>query len=239
MSDDLTPDLEPADFDDALDGWIAGASLTRTSVPVYGNGAVVERMHEITRRLAESGTDISAEGDVSLGDTGTDAALVEEYESLFEQRESSKAVWVIEDVSAVIDEIREAAGEIPDDPEPLDEPVLRPNASEKDKRAHAVAMQAYAKAKPAHDEKVAAYEKAVTRWADNFAMRLIERAVVEIRFADGRKAPGISFEKLQQVRERIGERQLLEVKNAIDTVMKKEPVVQAPFSPRRSDDDPT
>lgn len=239
MPDDLTPEFEPTDFDDALDSWIGGASLTRTSVPVYGNGAVVERMHEITRLLSESGVEISAAGDVSLGDEGNDGDLIAEYESLFEQREASKSVWVIEDVSSVIDEIRDAAGEAPEPPEPLEEPYLRPNASEQQKRAHNIAKQAYLKAKPEYDEKMRAFEKAATAWADNFALRLIERAVVEIRFTDGRKAPGISFEKLREVRNRIGERQLLAVKNGIDALMKNEPVIEVPFSQPPSDDDQT
>lgn len=231
--------IEPVDFDDVLDAWIEGASLTRSSVPVYGNGAVVERMHEITRLLTESGVDISESGDVSLGESGDDADLIAEYTELFEARESSKAVWVIEDVSSVVDEIRDAAGDVPEPPEELDEPTLRPSASEQQKRAHNVATQAYLKAKPAHDELVREYEKASVEWAENFGLRLIERAVVEIRMADGRKAPGISIDALRKLRARIGDRQLNAVQERIRTLMTKEPVVQAPFSPSTSEPDQT
>lgn len=231
--------IEPVDFDDALDSWIEGASLTRSSVPVYGNGAVVERMHEITRQLSEAGVDIGESGDVSLGESGDEADLVAEYADLFEQRESSKAVWVIEDVSSVVDEIRDAAGVVPEPPEEMDEPVLGSHPSEQQKRAHNVAMQKYLKDKPAHDERVREYEKASMEWAENFGLRLIERAVVEIRMADGRKAPGISIDNLRKLRARIGDRQLNNVQERIRTLMTKEPVVQAPFSQSTSEPDPT
>lgn len=239
MSESTDISVEPVDFGAALDSWIDGASLTRSSLPVYGNGAVVERMHEITRKLSESGVDISASGDVSLGESGEDEALIAEYDELFEQREASKAIWVVEDITPVIDEVRDAAGPIPEAPDELEEPVLRANPSEQQRRAHNVALQKYLKDKPEYEAKAREYEKAVTAWSETFALRLIERAVVEIRMADGRKAPGITYDQLLKLRDRIGDRQLRAVNSIIDTLMKSEPVVEVPFSQRRSGDDQT
>src|SRR5690606_27843947 len=226
------PTLEPVDFDEALDDWIAGASLARASVVVYGNGAVAARMHAIVRELAEAGYEPgSVEGEDTLVDTDDRLrALEAEWERLNAEREASRTEWVVEDVSAALDEIRALVGPLPEPPDPLEEPVLPSNPSEAQRRAHEKAVAAYEAARPAYEEALREYEAASMKWMDTFALRLIERAVVEIRFANGKKAPGISFEKLSELRQRIGERQLLDVKNAIDRLMKGEMVVEAPFS---------
>src|SRR5690606_2161680 len=120
------PTLEPVDFDEALDDWIAGASLARASVVVYGNGAVAERMNAIVRELAEAGYEPgSVEGEETFVDTDARLrALDAEWVRVNDEREASRTEWFVEDVSAALDEVRALVGPLPVPPDPIEEPVL-------------------------------------------------------------------------------------------------------------------
>lgn len=228
--------VEPADFADAFDDWIGGATLSKRAVTVYGKPGLAAEFEALQAELET----LPDEGESSLSEGGGRRAEIDaRLTDLHDEWLASKSVWIVEDVSSVIAEIREATGEKPEEPEPLDEPFLRPNSSEQQKRIHNVQMQAYLKAKPEHDAKVHAYEKAMEVWHADYALNLVARATVEIRFSDGRKSGGVTVDQLRQMRERLGELQLLRLNEAAQRAMMEEPVIEAPFSPSTSEPDPT
>ena len=73
-----------------------------------------------------------------------------------------------------------------------------------------------------------AESKAAEAHADETNLRLLSRAVVEIEFADGRKASGATYEQLVSLMGRIGKPQILRLIAEVNQATYAEPVVPAP-----------
>lgn len=230
-------DITPADFSDAFDDWIATASVTKLSVPIYGKPGLAAEFQSLSRERQQISE--LAEGEPTLGESSRLSEIEERAEELYAEWQASKAEWIVQDVAEVEAEVRAEVGPQPEEPEPLDEPFLPRAASDQQKRSHTLAVQRFHAEKPAHDAKVREYERALNDWYDEYAMHLIARAVVEIRFADGRTAGGVSVEQLRKMRKQLGKRQLATLNEAVRQAMLQEPVIEAPFSQSTSQPDPT
>ncbi|TSD68134.1 hypothetical protein [Aeromicrobium piscarium] len=231
-----TPDLEnevvPADFDDAFGDWIGGAALTKRSVTIYGRPDLAAEFQSLEREKAV------LEESSELTDTMAGDPRLHEIEQamgeLYDQWQASKSEWIVQDISAQIDQVNEAVGDAPVAPEAPEEPKLRKGASDVQKRAHTVAMQKYDQAKAEHEAAVREYEKAASKWSEEYALQFLAHAVVEVRFPDGRVSDGVSVEQLRAMRAKLGERQLRRLQDEARQAMTTEPVISAPFSPSDS-----
>ena len=232
---DFTAPESIADFDDAFENWISGASLTRRSVIIYGKPSLAAEAESLER---ERQALMDAEVESSAGGNPRLLEVEERLIEIHAEWEASKSEWIVEDISPVVNEVEEATGPRPVAPEPLSEPLLPRGATETQKRAHTVAVQRYEAAKPAHDALVADYEAAVNKWHESYTLHLIARAVVEVRFSDGRTADGVTVERLQKLRHAVGELQVSRLSDAVRQAMLSEPVMTAPFSRRDSEDIP-
>lgn len=226
-----TPDLEnevvPADFDDAFGDWIAGAALTKRSVTIYGRPDLAAEFQALEREKAV--LDEAEVGESSMGGNERIGEIDQAMTELYDQWQASKSEWIVQDISASIDQVNEAVGPVPTAPERPEEPKLSKGATDMQKRAHTEAMKRHAKAQGAYDAELRDYEKAAQKWNEEYALHFLAHAVVEVRFPDGRTSDGIGVDQLRTMRARLGERQLRALQDAARHAMTEEPVISAPF----------
>lgn len=237
--EEVLPTSTPLDdFGSVLDDWIAGASLTRILVTIYGAGHLVAEVKrlESERELLElelSGLeDDDAETSLSESSRATEvrARLDEVFEAqtqIHDEWLASKSVWIVEDISKQDDAIRERIGDAPTAPE---KPVLAKGASDAQKRSHTLKMQAYEVA-------VKEYETAANEWSRVYGLESAAAAVVRVEFPDGRQVDAVTPAQIEALGERVGQKQILNLHNAIREAMLGEPVVDAPLSLTTSPDE--
>ena len=82
-----------------FDAWLAGASITTTSVEIWQDGGLKSRYEDWQRRygLAKRLDDL---GEATLGETSPLAALEAEGEKLLEAIEQSRTVWHLRGLTA-------------------------------------------------------------------------------------------------------------------------------------------
>ena len=237
------PDFEAVetsleDFGTALDDWIAGSSLTRIPVTIYGAGHLhvevqqLDAEREILEAELESIDDSSNESTVGeVSRVGEIMSRLEEInarnEEVYDEWMASKTVWIVEDISDRLTEIRDAVG---DAPKSLDEPELPKRATEAQQRTHTVAMQKYEAALPE-------YVDAAKAWGDKYAAHYISTAVVRVELANGKVAHSVSPEQVFALAKSLGEKQIEILIKAIKVANEKSPVIDAPLSRSTLPDD--
>lgn len=227
MSTELDPEVTPIeDFGSVLDDWIAGASLTRIPVTIYGK----QHLFEEYQRLTEEREIVAAseeEVEQSVGEISRLTEIDERLAEIHDEWMASKSVWIVEDISEQLGVIRESVGPIPEQPV---KPELLRGASDAQKRSHTIAMQKY-------DAAVSEYEKAAERWNEEFSITSAAAAVVRVEFANGHVQDGVTVDQVRALAKKLGEKQVNRIQAAIRDAMLREPVIDAPFSHASSHDD--
>lgn len=231
----------PTDFADVFDDWIAGASIAKRSVVIYGKPGLfaeyeqIERELEVARESEKHGAELA----------GSDVARLEQQlEELYAEWVASKSTWVVRGVTPETLERAKAQEPAIEEPTAPEAPELPKNATDQQKRAHTVAMQR-------HAEAVAEYEAATDVYNDEINLRCIAWSTLSIEFSDGRKveaqidddgeviAPVVGVDRLRNMKRRLGEAQLLKILSAAQMATVVEPEIPAPFSRSTSESDPT
>ncbi|EFQ82701.1 hypothetical protein HMPREF0063_11910 [Aeromicrobium marinum DSM 15272] len=244
-----TPSIRD-EFASSFDDWIAGATVSKRSVVIYGKAGLYATYQQLERDLAIA-TAVESPGE-SMG--GSEASRIrKDLQAVYDEWMESKSTWVVRAVSdADWDAVR--AGDESEDLAPLVEPekmekpvepVLPEKPTEAQKKSHTVAVRKYAKALAAYEAKVPAYREEIAAYLDELNLRLIRRVVVSVtigsgatRTADG-DVPVVTIAQLRALRAQIGEKQFTGLLNAAQQATSEEPVIPAPFSPSTSEDDPT
>lgn len=237
------PEFEAAetsldDFGSVLDDWIAGSSLTRIPVTIYGAGhlhvevqqlAAEREILEAELEALEDSNNETAVGEVSrIGEIMSRLEEIADREGdVFDEWQASKSVWIVEDISDRLTEIRDAVG---DAPTAIKEPKLPKRATEVQQRAHTVAMQKY-------EADLPAYVDAAKAWGDKYAAHYISTAVVRVELANGKVAHSVSPEQVFALAKSLGEKQIEILIKAIKVATEKSPVIDAPLSRSISHDD--
>lgn len=219
-----TPELDPEvtpleDFGSVFDAWIAGASLTRIPVTIYGK----QELFEEYTRLREEREIVASEEEAverAMSERSRLSEIDERIEEIYDEWMASKSVWIVEDISEQLDAIQETVGKAPVMPE---KPVLPKKASDVQQRSHTVKMQQY-------ETDIAEYEKAAKTWNEEYALHTTAAAVVRIEFADGRTVDGVTVDQIRQLARKVGEKQVNRLQTAIRDAMMREPVITAPLS---------
>lgn len=229
------PEVGVPDFASELDFWIAGGSVTRRSVEIHFDGAVLAEIDELTREYDLIKREQSGEASLTESIDRIDE-INERLEALADRYESSGSTWV---VRALVDDDFDAirathpeptAPKIPEVPaEPNDD------APEQEKAEYREALGRREAVAP----EVAEYEKAAATWADTYNLEGMARAVVEIRWKSGRVDAGVTVEQLRAIRAKYGTAPLLKLQAATTDATDKEPVIPAPFSRGTSQPDLT
>lgn len=230
MSNDI--EVESVEFANELDAWIAGSTLTHRSVAIYGDGQILAEIDDLIREHEVLVAD--AKGEPSLGDeTQTrlrevEARLVE----LDQKKQESKATWVVRKLLAADFtriEKEHPSPKAPDLPPLPDE--LPEDATDEQKAEYADQVAAVEAAEREKADEIAAYEAAAEQWVEDYNLASIARAVVKIRFANGREAAGVTIDQLRVLRDRLGVSQINKLSGAVQAAAKDiEPVIPAPFS---------
>lgn len=235
-------DAVPTDFEDEFDSWLGGATISKRSVPIYAKPGLFAEYEDLQRERDR--LEAENEGEPSMGDSRL-SEIDERVGEIHEEWVASKSVWVVralgdEDYSAVKDSMKAdglAEVKLLEEPEEPDE--LPEKHSLADERALAKAAEKFQAAKARYDEDKPANDKARTEFANELNIRIVSRAVVEIRFASGNVTTGITVERLRTLREKLGQRQILSLMNAASIATYQEPEIPANFSRRTSEDDQT
>lgn len=220
---DVTP-LE--DFDSVLDDWIAGASLTRIPVTIYGK----QHLFEEYQRLVEERevlAQVEDESERSMSESSRLAEIDARIAEIYDEWMASKSVWVVEDISEQLAAVRERVGDAPEAPI---KPELPRGASDVQKRSHTVKTAEYEKA-------LKVYEQAAADWNERFSLESAAAAVVRVEFADGRVQKGVTTAQVRALARKLGDKQVNRIQAAIRQAMLSEPVIDAPFSHASSLDD--
>jgi len=216
----------PADFDgSALDDWIAGGSVAKRSVVVYGRPDLFAEYEQIERDLELLGDDDELGG-------GERARLIKRRSDLYDEWIASKSTWIIAALTPdQIDACKTREPALVEPAEPV-APELAKNATDAQKRSHTVKTQEY-------DAALAAYEKARTEFNRELDLRCLAAAVERIDFADGRVAGAVTVDQLKAMRERMGDLQLTRLVMTATMATMEEPLIPAPFSHSNSETGPT
>lgn len=233
---DETPSLE--DSDSVLNDWIAGATLTQVPVTIYANQALYAEYlalceeREILAAEAEGLEDLAAEA--SIGEESRLSAVTERIHEiderlagLHDEWQSSKSVWIIEDISERHDALLEAVGPVPTAPT---KPELPKRATEAQQRSHTVKMQEYEAA-------AKEYEAAAKKWGEDYAFTSASMAVVRVEFSGGRVAHSASPAQLRNLAVTAGDKQIARIHEAIKLANSGKPVIDAPLFLATSHDD--
>lgn len=228
----VTSESVPADFDDAFDGWIAGASIAKRSVQIYAKPGLYARYEELQRELEIA--EAFEKDDETLGGSQVEE-VVAKMKTLYDEWVASKSTWTVRALNdgdyKTIEADMSADGLV--EPDELIEPKPLPEKhTDQQGKSHTEAVKKYTAALPA-------YQEVLTAHADATNLRVISRAVVGIKFADGRTKDSITLAQLETLRERLGERQLLSLIQASQIATYQEPEIPAGFSRRTSEDDQT
>lgn len=230
----------PADFADAFDEWIGGATIAKRSVPIYGKPGLYAEFQDLERRQAL----LESLGEDGGEFAGSESSKIEQrMRELYDEWQASKSTWTVRAVdSDELDELKvqEPALVEPTPPEKPDAPAPLPakhDAAEAkrftlDTQKHRAAMDQYEAA-------VADYEPKAKAYSLELAYRTIAACVVKVEFADGRTIDHVTVEQVRRLRESLGERQILSLTTAAQLAALQEPEIPAPFSPRTSQDETT
>lgn len=213
------------DFGSVLDDWLAGASLTRVPVAIYGKQALFAEYEKLTaeRELLDD-----EDAELAIGERSRLAEIDERLAEIYDEWTASKSVWILEDVSGRAEEITEKIGEAPEAPKrPGDLPK---RATETAQKSHTVKMQKY-------EAELADYEKAAAKYFEDYGFEIIALALVRIEFADGRTQEGVTAEQVRKLAEVVGEKQVARLNEGARAAMRAEPVISSPFSRDTSPDD--
>ena len=232
-TDTSTPAV--TDFADAFDDWIGGASVARRSLPIYGKPGLYAEYEQLERDLAAA--DAAAEQGTELAGSGTSRILAR-MEELHAEWVASKSTWTLEAVD--VDGFDALAAAEPALTAPV-RPVapVTPQTGQAPAEVAAAARAEHEAALKAHETAMVDYAAAKKAFDRAMELRVIAAAVVRIEFADGRVADTISVAQLEQLRARLGSRQIYALAAAAQSAALGDLVVPAPFSRRSSVSDPT
>src|SRR5690606_14927286 len=241
----------PADFADVFDEWIAGASINKRSVTIYGKPGLAAEYEQLERDL-EVAEEAEKHGAELAGSEVR--RITARMEELYGEWQASKSTWTVRGVSSEMAERLKAAEPARVEPEPLVEPkapVLPERATEQQRKSHTIAMQEYDAKLAAYREALPEHTQAVEAFNDALNLRYITAAVLKIEFADGRTVeaevdddgavvvPAVTVAQLTKLRKRLGETQLLSLITASQAALLVEPEIPAPFSRRTSETEGT
>lgn len=272
-SENVDVDLGNGFFDD----WIAGASTARRAVVIYGKPGLFAEAQQVERELQiEQAAAAQGGGDEMSGSQVT--RLEKRRQAIYEEWEGSRTTWIVEQIDDdVIESVKKRLAEDgitePAQPTEPERPVapelvkkLPGNATEAQRRAHTVRVQAFEQAQIEHDAAIAAwkidyeeyvsgpladYEKALEEYSDVVNLHLISAALREVKDAQGQTrqraileegqviVPAVTVEQLRRLQKTLGRPQLLRLMTGITEASYSETVLTAPFSPRTSENEPT
>lgn len=227
MTEPTDATISPADFGDAFDAWIGGATLSQKSIDIYGNMGLFAEYEQLERELKVAKAAAAGE-EASMEDSRV-ADIEQRMLELYDAWMASKSTWTVRGITQA--DSRALSDLYPEIPLPADLPA-----------------GADAETKAKYDAAVAAFDKR----SDERNYAILERTVLRIEFADGRvmaavlgddqitvETPAITATQLAKLRERLGEVQYIKLIGASKLAAVKEPVIPAPFSRSSSRPDPT
>lgn len=233
--------IEPTIDGDALDEWLAGATIAKRSVPIYGKPGLIAEIQELERQAAKVE---QLEAEEALGDDEAEE-IQARFDELHQEYIDSKSTWTVralgdDDFERLGVELAAAVGEKPVVPvEPTQPAPLPAKRTATQVGKHQAAMAEYEAKKASYDADVEAFEKAYAHWITERNLRQVVAAVVKIDFADGRSVDSIDLDRLRTLSKILGDRQILALLAAIRAAMSEEPEISAPFSRRSSQDETT
>ena len=236
----LDSEALPADFDGAaFDDWIAGATVAKRSVVIYGKPGLYAEYEQLERDLevAKSNEEHGAEL------AGSEVRRIERrMRELYDEWVASKSTWIVhalDDEALTALKEQEPALVEPEAPKPPEEPVLPERPTVQQQKSHELARQAYEKAVAEHAAATKAHDRKHAAYAAEMNFRAIAAAVERVEFPDGRVAGEVSVGQLRAMHARLGEQQLLRLVTAIQLAGLTEPEIPAPFWSDGSEVDPT
>lgn len=241
MTEGFTPeDTTPADFSEAFDEWIAGATVSKRSVPIYGKPGLYAEYEDLERQLEKA----QQLGEEQQEMAGSEIGRIQRrMEEIYHEWVDSKSTWVVRALNEdEVERIRKQEPELVEPVEPTKPKApeaLPDRPSDRQARAHTVAQQRYEQELVEYETKRAAYEKELGEFSAEMNLRGIAAAVERIEFANGRVADGVTVEQVRQMKEKLGTRQITSLVTAAQLAAWSEPEIPAPFSRSSSKDDQT
>lgn len=239
------PDSVAADFADAFDDWLAGATISKRSVIVYGKPGLFAEYEDLERQREVLETRLKSLGEDSGEMAGSEASRVRAdlqvndtaQQALYDEWMASKSTWVVrallESEIEGINDMEPVLTEPIEPPRPAAPEPLPPKHTEQQAKSHTVATKAW-------EEKMTAWKAEYADYIETAAAYMVERnfrclaiAVERIEFTDGRVSNGISVERLRALRNRLGENQISRLMDAAQQAAQEEPEIPVPFSQLR------
>lgn len=205
-----------------FDAWLAGASITTTSVEIWQDGSLKSRYEDWQRRygLAKRLDDL---GEATLGETSPLAALEAEGEKLLEDIEQSRTVWHLrgltaDDGRAIVAAFPDA--EVPDGLAFTEQPPRAATApTEAQAKAFSQGYEAWLKRQEQwvddHRADLEAYGEAVRQVTLHRGAEEIVRALVSIEQHGQVVADRVTAEQILRLPAMIGEPQVKVITDAI------------------------
>lgn len=218
----MTDDLD-------FDAWLAGASITTTSVDILQNPALLGEYEAWLRRYQRG--KVIDPGEYSMGEANPIAALEAEGEALLGRIEESRSVWHVRALTGDDDRAILAAFPDPAAPAGFDEqpPKIAPSPTEAQAKAFSQGWQAWQvrqeKWLADHRADLDAYGEALRHIADQRGAERISRAVVRIEQSGRTIATHVSAEQALTLPGKIGEAQVTVLMDAIRRASNEVPEV--------------
>lgn len=226
------PVSTPVDNEFALDEWIAGATVSKRSVRVYGKAGLFAEYEDLERDLAVA---LAVEKEAPGEMVGRESARIEQrMTELHEEWKASESTWTVRALTS--DEVKECleaepALKPPTVPTPpVAPPALPAKHTDHQARVFTVATQAYEVDVKSFQVAVDEYLRAMAEYQSALNIRLLAKGVERVEFGDGRVAHGITAEQLLKLRGAVGDLQISRLSKALTEAAATEPEVPAPFS---------
>lgn len=232
MADDL-------DFD----AWLAGASITTTSVDILQNPALLGE-YEAWRRRYRRARDASSGVEYSVGESDPVKLLEAEGQALLDQIEEARSTWYLRALTHEDDRAILAAHPDPEAPTGFTEspPRMVASPTEAQAKAFSQAWEAYRarESRWVSDNRPAleAYAEQVRAVAESRGAERIARAVTRIEQSGRTISERVTAEQAAGLPARIGEAQVKVLVAAIERASNEVPEVPLGPLSRGSGDDP-
>lgn len=212
-----------------FDAWLAGASITTTSVDILQNPALLGEYEAWLRRYQRAKA--IDPGEYSMGEANPIAALEAEGEALLGRIEESRSTWHVRALTGDDDRAILAAFPDPAAPTGFEEqpPKIAPSPTEAQAKAFSQGWQAWQvrqeKWLADHRADLDAYGEALRHIADQRGAERISRAVVRIEQSGRTIATHVSAEQALTLPGKIGEAQVTVLMDAIRRASNEVPEV--------------
>jgi hypothetical protein len=234
------PTLTSADFD----AWLAGTSLSETSVEIMQNPALLAKYEDWQRRWIRS-EKLAATIERSAADKDPLAALETEGEQLLDDIQKATSTWYLRGLTD--DEAQAIIDAYPEPPKPAlyeeDPPLPIRNGSNAQAEAYVKGFEAWQIRRDhfnaIHAEEQDAWARAAAKCLEDRGAERIARAVVRIEQNGRTVATSITAVQARALPGTIGEKQVEKICDAITRATRTAPEIPDSFLSPNSAKDPT